>query len=146
MTDCCNPNSILVQDNNGCGASGLSLTPCINLTTGTYYVLVESDPNDNFQCSNEFTLTVTPCNNPCPAVDSLTITPFEESSVFLNFYLPTPGFVRFYLSTNKTSEFPTGFNLIDSFRANTAGRYDHYEIFAPGAYGRYVATLDSCGP
>jgi hypothetical protein len=81
----------------------------------------------------------------CPPIDSLTIRPFEEGSFLLDFFVPTPGFVRFFFSSDPTAVFPAGFTQTDQFHANTAGRYNNYEIAAPGGYGRFVATLDSCG-
>jgi hypothetical protein len=144
LTSCCTEGVIHAQNTDGCGVSGLSRLNCVLLEAGSYYALVENDDdNGTGQCTNDFTLTVTSCA--CSPLDSLVIKRFESSSMFLSFYVPEPGYVRFYYAANPAAEFPAGFFQIDQFHPTTAGRYNNYEISALGLNGRYVVTLDSCG-
>jgi hypothetical protein len=109
MNDCCNPNGIVAQDNDGCGASGLSRITCLALDPGNFYALVESNPNENGGCTDNFTLTVTECS--CPAADSLVIQsyPGMSGNVRLKWISPYTSFARIYASTSTTSVFPAGF-------------------------------------
>lgn len=144
MSSCCDNPVIIAQSDGGCPGNGLAQLDCIALEAGPVFVLVENDGNEGPPfCTEDFTLTVTPC--PCPEIDSLAITPFEEFSVFLSFYVPEPGLVKVYYSTNAAQEYPTGFVLVDQYPANAAGRVDFYEIAAPDLSGRFVLTLDDCG-
>ncbi|MBL0062751.1 MAG: hypothetical protein IPP40_15035 [bacterium] len=145
LSTCCGMNNLIAQDDDGCGEQeGLSQINCLSLDAGSYFALVENNGNaGGSSCTNDFTLTVTPCE--CPKVDSLTIEPFEDFSVFLSFYVPEPGLVKFYYSTNAAQEYPTGFTLVDQYQANSAGRVNFYEINAPDPFGRFVVTLNNCG-
>lgn len=142
MSSCCDNPFIIAQSNGGC-VNGLAQLECIELDSGHVFVLVENDGNEGGPfCTDNFTLSVEPCQ--CPPIDSLTIEPFEDFSVFLNFTVPTPGTVTIHYSTNPASEFPAGFIPLEQFQANVAGRYENYEIAAPDQSGRFVVTLNGC--
>ncbi len=143
MSSCCDNNPFIIAQSNGGCVNGLAQLDCIELDSGKVFVLVENDGNEGPPfCTNDFTLSVEPCQ--CPPIDSLTIEPFEDFSVFLNFYVPTPGTVTIHYSTNPATEFPAGFVPLEQFQANVAGRYENYEIAAPDQSGRFVVTLNGC--
>jgi hypothetical protein len=134
------------------GGSGPACTPLTFssagcLPAGDYLLLVEPFFNGGIPSPRPYRVTLG-CNScSCPPVDSLTIKPVGSpvTSLMLNMYVPAPGWVRFYATTSTTAVYPTGFNLVGTFHANSAGHYTSPQP-ANVLYARFVATLDSCGP